>query len=54
MLWPINGEIFMKLSKEHIGQTFRLKDMEEGGFFLLLAITSKGMFIGEDMERKCI
>lgn len=38
----------MKLTKENIGQKFTNKNWKDGGYFLLLAVTSKGDLLGEN------
>jgi len=40
----------MKLTKNEIGQKFRIKTWAEDKYFLLLAISSKGTGIGEDED----
>ena len=37
----------MKLTKEHIGQKFKVQAWDQDEFFLLLGITSRGTLVGE-------
>lgn len=52
MLWPINGEIFMKLTNNEIGQKFRKENWAKKCLcFKLIGFMDDGTCVGEWMNR---